>query len=289
VSILDTLEKNRGDVRAILKIPDGGGYFDLSDPAWSKTSVVLSELNFKRIKLYRTEVKANIVSSVFSDCLFDELLSVGHFWSADNKWKDCVYTRCHFEDAICPQNYFERCTFTDLHLIGSTIYETVFRECTFVDAHFEGVAVERSRNTRKPYAELELFDSCVVFERCRFERPEFSKCRFHDVAFIDCEIVDPVNNNSDFSGVKGFPIWWDDAVGIDPFVAFLEEVLTMIEKKLGKESRAYLRMLDYQQRYLLGATKSKDYSLCLYEGDVPDSELKKIENWLEKIERRYGW
>jgi len=260
----------------------------LRDPEWSAMLVVLSDLEFNRVELSDTRIDVNVVRSQFRDSEFSQITSRAHFWGAANTWSGCRFKEVRLEDAICPQNRFEHCSFEGFEFIGSNAYETVFSHCTFKNVRFEGFSAKKS-TSRKLVRELADTGASVLFVDCSFDDATFYKCRFANVAFVNTAVSRHSVKASDFSGAIGRPQWWKDDETGDPFVAFLDEVLEMIRRRLGAQSVSFGRLQSYRQDYIDGRTTSKDYSKPLYEPGVPNSELDVIEDALEPIERKFGW
>jgi uncharacterized protein YjbI with pentapeptide repeats len=284
---LSDLAARRGDVLSILSLqPGADGLADLSHLDWAKAIVVLRGLTFRKVKLENTEVRPNLVECRIEDSLFAELSSCGHFWGAGNHWARCRFSKVSLKEAISPQCIFEDCRFENVAISNYRPCETVFSRCIF-----EGVSVFGMKATppsgMASFNELGQAGSSVVFVACKLRGSTFENCYFDRVGFKGSEFSSIQVRNCDFTGIVSDSRWWEGGRVGDPFLAFLDDVLTLIRAQLGEQSAAVEVMREYRDLYASGRTTSRDYSACLFDGRVCYQDLRKIEDGLHQIETRY--
>lgn len=269
--------------------PASAGVVDVSGFGWGDVLAILADLTFSSMRWSNLELRVDFTRCQFTDCLFEGVWSEGHMWAASNRWERVRFHSTQIRSAVCPLNRFEYCTFEDFKLTGTNAYRTVFRDCTFLDAEITGFRALAGGGDELAW--LEDFDQqkTVVFVRCTFARTRFVRSSFRGVAFEGCSFDHVSVEDCDFRGAIGDLAWIPEGSGVgDPFLAFLGEVLSLIERKLGSRSRAYGVFGEYERRYAGGLTRDKDYSACLYEGGLPDRELDAIEGELAGLEAAAG-
>jgi uncharacterized protein YjbI with pentapeptide repeats len=281
------LENRNGNAAELLGIEREGEIVDLSPLDWERPLIVLRGLMFDHVLLKGVKIRPNLVECRITDSIFADLESRSHFWGAGNVWAHCQFSRVRMQDVIAPQCRFDECTFDDVTLSAFRLCETIFSNCTFNRISFSGMrAKERSYLLSAP--ELDKLGASGGFLRCSFRKPTFENCYFRGVAFNQCSVLEPQISNCDFSGIISDEPWWNHATSCDPFAAFLDEILQLVEKQLGAESSAFVAMKKYIDDYTSGQTNSKDYTACLFDGSVPYADLQKIEKGLEAIELQYS-
>ena len=285
--IIKKLIENKGDVRNIIKInPDDEGFIDISDDDWEKSIDVIESITFNKIKIKNQIISPNFIRCSFYDSKFVELKSDGHFWASSNRWEFCEFKKVELCNVISSLNYFENCSFEDCSLTKYHPYQTLFKKCRFRNFCIEGMKARTIVNKSKRLLELESAKGTLLFLDCIFISPKFFNCFFEGVEFKNCKFENPKVEACSFEGTYSDDIWWQEQE-IDPFVKFIMEILKFIEKKFGKESASFKTFYNYYIDYTTGRTKSRDYSECLYNGNVPENELDEIENELDKIELRF--
>lgn len=280
------LQNRTGDAVELMALTRAGdGVADLGCLDWQGALIVLRGLAFKKVRLVDVEVRPNFVECVIEDSDFSRLRSYAHFWGAEDHWARCRFTDIELQDVISPQSRFEDCVFKGVRLANYRPCETVFSRCTFIHTTFVGMKTrtatglvrhpELQKGVSTVFANCSL--SCCVFQNCYFDKTEFRESRFIDVKTENC----------DFAGITADHRWWPEGTEGDPFVAFLDEVLEMIRTRLSGQSKAYRAMRKYAENFRSGQTSSRDYSACLFDGQVPYRDLRKIEDGLDEIEAKY--
>ena len=72
-------------------------------------------------------------------------------------------------------------------------------------------------------------------------------------------------------------------------MSYLDQVLAEMALQLGSNSSAVKALTHYRMEYVAGDNKSKDYSACLYGGEVPDRELDAAEDIFDRLGARFGF
>lgn len=257
---------------------------DLGVLDWSMDGIVQS-VTFERAILRGAEIGINFVDCRFVACEFIGVTTRERFWGAGNQWTACRFSDAVLIDVISPNNGFDQCNWTRSTLRGYVGFETRFSECAFEDVMLEGFSAKRSTVRGKPFTKPPEYS--VLFDRCRFVRPVLKNDRFRDIRFDLCEVDSPVIVNCDFTGATGSPQWWSMLRSTDLFEVFLDEVLRRIELRLGSDSVSYARFSGYVREYRSGETTSRDYSKCLFDPSVPESEMEALDEDFDELERRY--
>ena len=287
--MISRLINNSGDVRALLGAPhDAAVPLDISAGDWDATAI-LNGLLFRNIVLQDRRVNVNFVNCTFESTTFRNIeAGEAHLWGARNKWTDCEFDNVVLPTSICPYNSFSYCKFKSLKLIGASAYKTQFESCEFYNLYLESLRVSPDRFENQPLADISKIEPNVKFKSCRFVAPKFYKCTFSNVLFQACTVEKPEISFCNFDDAVCIPKpWWEPYESRDPFVAFLYELLALIERKLGKSGKAYTNLASYKDEYLSGKITNKDYSACLYQTDVPNSEIDAIENDMLKLSRKF--
>lgn len=281
------LENRDGEVADLLGIERIEGVANLSQLDWESPLIVLRGLTFDNVLLQGVKIRPNLVECRISDSCFIEVESYGHFWGAGNNWYRCHFSRIRMEDVIAPQCRFCDCSFDDVCLTGFRMCETVFANCSFNRVTITAMSA-RERRHLQPFPELDKTGASGLFSKCTLEMPCFENCQFDQIAFNGCKVSHPVVSNCNFSGIISDGQWWHNSMSCDLFIAFLDDALKLIEGQLGRHSVAFSSMQRFRDEYVAGRSKSRDYSACLFEGNIPYADLQKIEKGLEKLESRYS-
>jgi len=130
--------------------------------------------------------------------------------------------------------------------------------------------------------------SSLQFVNCEFDCIEFRHCAFSNSAFKNSSFVDAIASECEFANIDSDRQWWPDSAQGDVFVSFLDEVIAEINLKLGPDSSVAKALSDFKTEYVRGDRKSKDYSACLYDGNVSNRELRVVENILDRLGPRFG-
>jgi hypothetical protein len=156
-----------------------------------------------------------------------------------------------------------------------------------MDCVIGGISARRAGDKSLQLPEIVRAGATALFCRCHFDRGSFAGCAFADVGFEKCEVRHTQFINCDFRNVVGPDRWWTQVESGDPFNSFLDTVLNGIEERLGRDSSAFLSLSGFAKEYRLGRTQDKDYSACLYTGDVPEEELDAIQEILDQAESAF--
>lgn len=263
------------------------GVADLSSLQWESSLVVIQRVSLEKVRVCDVDILPDIVTSQITESEFNHISSDAHFWGADNRWNNCTVNACELKNMISPKNLFEGCRFENCSITGYRPYMTLFRRCKFVNCAFRNVTAVPVRRRDWPTAEMATVGSSLQFTDCTFEGSTFRHCRFRDVAFRRCIFANVCVDSCSLEGVNSDVEWWGEVEETDLFLAFLDEAIRQISEQLGSNSVAVCALRRYRNEYAGGATTSKDYSACLYSGDVPDSELDRIEELLDELELQY--
>ena len=280
--VIDKLMGKAGDVLSILDCEPRVGRIDVSDDAWDRRPEILTGLSFRRISLVGKEILVNFARCDFNDSEFVRLSSEHHFWGISNQWQECVFASVDLLRPLSPMNSFVDCHFSASKFVNYRPYQTLFQKCTFEKNEIVGMRAELVLNssTRNP----QLLDRVakVVFKDCTFKDTLFRACFFEGIEFENCRFENTKAQESEFHRIISKDRWWTDQKA-DPFVSFLLKVLEMIRQQCGPASTAYSAVGNYLLDYTSGKNKGRDFSACLYSGNVPDSELDRIEPELTKV------
>lgn len=283
---LHDLVNRTGDAVEMLGLRRGHkGIVSLNDFDWKGAQIVLNGLLFKRVSLEGVDIRPNFVECIIEDSEFRRLRSYAHFWGAANRWLRCQFVDIRLQDVISPQSRFEKCRFEDVRLINYRPCTTVFSQCTFTRSTLFGMKTTiATRHSAQPELDKSLN---AVFSDCFFNDSIFRNCYLKGIGFRRSTFSNVKAENCDFDGVVSDNQWWEPASEGDPFIAFLDEVVEMIGQRLGVSSQAHCAMKAYRDDFVSGRTASRDYSVCLFDGQVPYQDLVKIEDGLDDIEARY--
>lgn len=275
-SLIERLAASRGNAADVVGMPpSSGGMLDLSADDWGGKAALIRNVILERCVLRNTAILADFVDCEFRNCEFEDLTAKQHFWGGGDTWSDCAFRRIELSEAFSPRNRFVECRFEDVTLRGYEPFETVFTRCHFRRLTLDGFRAARvpSRPTAK---ELQGTTAVVLFESCEFDEPSLRKCSFDRVEFRGCRISRPQVDGCDFAGAIADQRWWPDQTRA-PFAVFLDEVLSLIGRRVGTASASYVKWMSYRNDYLAGRTTDMDFSKYLYE-KVPDEELDQYED-----------
>ena len=265
-----------GDADEILCLPrDQEGFLDLSTEPWAETAVVLRGLRFSRLKLKGVEVGSNFVACQFEASVFVEIRSEERFWGADDLWSHCTFRNVNLQGMISPGNKFTDCRFENARLLGFRPFNTVFESCTFENLTLEGY---------RPEGE-------TLFRRCQFKRPQFSGCWFARTRFEDCVVSEPTVRDCVFTGATASPApWWSPQdTESDPFLSFLDSVLTLVVKKLGQDHMLVQRVTAFRVAYVAKTVGPDDFAAMFYQHDVPPKDMRRIDSGVDRLFEKHGF
>jgi hypothetical protein len=129
--------------------------------------------------------------------------------------------------------------------------------------------------------------SSLQFVACKFTHTDFLHCSFADCAFVKSEFDNTAAKASDFTNIRSDLKWWSDSEQCEVFVTFLNEAVGQFAAELGDNSTAVAALSKYRTDYVSGVITSKDYSVCLYNGEVPDKELDVVDRILDRLESQF--
>lgn len=282
--MLEKLLNQTGPVRKLLGISENGKALDLSAFDWEDSFEVVRGVIFNNVEIKGVEISSNFVECKFVDCSFDTIDSNGHFSAAGNSWYDCKFNKVKITDMIAPQSRFVGCKFKNSEFLGMALCQTLFDSCDFSNCSISGIKSHRVGNKSLMIPELTDIQAYALFRNCRFDDSLFKGCQFSDIRFEQCETNNLEFVGCDFKNTLGPDKWWHSIKSSDPFDEFLKTIIEQIEIKLGDQSRALYRLSEFAKQYRESEFKNKDYSACLYEGDVSDEELDAIDEILENAE-----
>lgn len=289
VTIIDILSSGLENARQWLaENKANDGYVDISHSDWESSLAVINGVELDKVRLACRAVYPNFVNSKITDSEFSNLTTDGHFWGGGNEWQGCLFSSCLLRSVISPQNLFVDCIFKDVDFDGYVACETLFASCRFLNCKFESLRTKPKRSTRWAISQMAALGSSLQFVGCQFDQPTFSHCIFTDTAFKNSNIVDPVAKECDFTNINSDRKWWPDSAQSDVFVSYLNRVIAEILAQLGPNSSAAKALSTYKVAYVRGDNKSKDYSACLYEGNVSDRELEVVEDIFDRLGPRFG-
>ena len=284
---IEHLLHRQGPVRELLGILDDGRVLDLSGLKWSSAGIVNGVI-FQRVRIANTRFRPDLVECVLEDSVFSGIRSEHHFSGAGNLWRNCVFQDLNALGLIAPQNRFLDCQFENLTLRGPVLCQTYFENCSFVGCTIQGMSTARVGDKTKQLPDLVKSGGTVLFRDCVFKRSLFNGCSFSHVVFEDCQLDETRCIECDFRDAFGRDAWLKQMESGDPFKMFLREILHGVEQRLGRESQAYRALAEYAEGYLSGENPSKDYSACLFTGEVPDDELDAIETVFDEAEYTFS-
>lgn len=225
-------------------------------------------------------------SCVFDSCDFLKLRSDAHLWGNDNRWTRCTFREVALRDVASPGNRFESCGFERVSLVNYQVSATVFEGCNFLESVISGLRGRPSAASGFSQRHTREQMPAVEFLRCEFRNVVFRESYFENVRFQDCRFPLAVAIDCNFDGVTSDLEWWG-AQGADPFVAFLRRLLEAVESELGPNGTALAVLGRYVEAYVSGATQSRDFSSCLYEGEIPNHELDIVEDVVARLIRTH--
>lgn len=283
--IIQELASGPFNVESVLAVYRGAdGFADLSGANWRGSLVVIKGLEFNRIRLEDCEIKPNFVECTFSDSHFIRVFTDNHFWGSNCRWSQCTFLECELKNLRSPGFVFENCVFERTRIDDYRAYETVFKSCTFLECEFRLVrAVTGTWSTGRKSS-----DPNLEFEACSFQGASFVNCNFNQVAFRNCSFDQPRMKDCSFTGVQADSRWWPQEANVDLFVAFLDELIPILAKRIGTQSRSVGILNSFRESYVSGTNSSRDYSAGLYGGSVPDDELDIVEEILDDVAPRFG-
>ena len=249
---------------------------------------MIDGVELARVRLTGRTIFPNVVNSKIIESEFSTVTTDGHFWGGGNTWLRSSISVSVLRAVISPQNLFVDCTFNDVVFDGYLACETLFQSCQFLNCKFKSLRTKPKRSNRWSISEMAGLGSSLQFVSCEFDRSEFHRCVFSDSAFQNSNLVGVTASECDFTNINSDRKWWSDAAQSDVFVAYLNEVLAEIALQLGPNSSAEKALSTYKVGYVQGDNKSKDYSACLYDGDVPDRELEVVEKIFDQLGPRHG-
>jgi uncharacterized protein YjbI with pentapeptide repeats len=129
----------------------------------------------------------------------------------------------------------------------------------------------------------------LQFAKCQFDHAEFRYCVFANSAFSENIINEPVVTECDFTNTKADAQWWPATAQTDVFVSYLNLLIAEILGTLGPKSVAAGALSIYRNGYTSGENASKDYSACLYNGDVSNQELDVVEDIINRIGPQFDY
>lgn len=284
--IFETLVGREGDVRALLGLDDKLGSVDLSGIDWASRPVTLKKLVFRDVFFADLTMGVDFDSCVFESCHFLKVKSESHLWGVDNRWVECKFSEIQLRDVASPGNRFEGCEFDELSLVNYQVATTVFERCRFSESLVSGLRglLGAGEGSLRHYEEKEA--PSADFRHCEFENVVFRESYFENVSFGECRFQRTVAIDCDFSGVSSDVLWWA-AQEADPFASFLVRLLAAVESELGPSCAATVALRRYVDAFVSGVTVSRDFSACLYKGNIPDHELDIVEDVVAKLIRTH--
>jgi len=272
---------------------------DISDDRWGETTGVLRGLLFENVILKDTKVRPTFVECQFHGCQFSNVGSAGRFWGALNLWTDCSFSGVEISAAISPQNRFQGCVFSDVYLKRYEPSETAFVSCEFDRLKIEALRAKpnmRNRNIRRrirdawEFPEIDLMDDqgvSVLFDRCRFESPEFRNCRFAHVRFSRSRVESPQVVDSEFSGASSESPWWDETGGGDVDEAYKNALIEAVEGELGRDSWTFGKLQECGAQYR-GRDFRMKWSGMVIDAGIPDAEYDALERIIDRLRDRFA-
>ncbi|MGC3969728.1 MAG: hypothetical protein QM775_21070 [Pirellulales bacterium] len=289
VTIIDILSSGRENAHLWLSENRASdGYADISNSDWETSLAVIDGVELDRVRLTGRTIFPNVVNSKIIESEFSTVTTDGHFWGGGNMWQRSSFSASLLRSVISPQNLFVDCIFKDVVFDGYVACETLFESCQFLNCKFESLRTKPKRNNRWAISQMAGLGSSLQFVSCEFDRSEFHHCVFSDSAFKSSKLVGITASECDFTNINSDCKWWSDSAQGDVFVSYLNEVLAEITLQLGPNSSAAKALSTYKVGYVQGDNKSKDYSACLYDGNVPDRELEVVEDIFDQLGPRYG-
>jgi len=289
-TIIDILASGRDNAkRWLAENKTDDGYADISDSNWETSLAVIDGIELDKVRLCDRTIFPNFVNSKITRSEFRSLTTDGHFWGGGNEWNGCSFSTSILQSVISPQNLFVDCTFQDIVFEGYIACETLFESCRFLNCKFDSLRTKPRRSSRWTISRMANHGSSLQFVGCEFVQTTFLHCVFADAAFQNNRLTDSIAIECDFTGVNSDCPWWSESAQSDLFVSYLDQVLAGMALQLGSNSSAVKALTHYRMEYVAGDNKSKDYSACLYGGDVPDRELDAAEEIIDRLGARFGF
>lgn len=269
------LVHNRGDVGRILALPrDDDGYLDLSGEAWGDASLVLTGLDFIRLRLADVNISPNFVNCRFEDCVFERVRSDQRFWGANDTWTRCTFRDTKLRGMIAPENRFVECNFERVKLIAFTPFSTIFDECRLQEVTFEGFKASGD----------------TAFRQCSLTQPVLKNCDFALTRFENCDVRGPSIENSTFAGAISTPTeWWCPGDSTpDPFRRLVLDVLDLVRTQLGENHQLVQRVQAFLARYDAKQATNLELGETIFQPDIPPRDLRRIEKKFFKLLEEHG-
>lgn len=286
--MIERLQSSPDDAaRWIDTLRGADGVADLSSLEWRTSAIVLNELRLEKIRIRGVTILPDIVWSEIRECEFGRVSTDAGFWGGGNDWTRCEFGDCRLNDCISPQNRFRDCRFHKCAIVGYHPCETLFQRCEFVSCHFVNLMAIPRRGWKWDVAEMEKIGTSLQFIECSFGSTTFTNCAFGDVAFRQCTFQDPVVTSCNFQGVDSDVHWWGDAPDADLFVAFLDEAIREIKRKVSPDAKSAEALARFRKEYVEANSKNKDYSECLDSDEIAYEEAIRVNEVLNAIEPRY--
>jgi uncharacterized protein YjbI with pentapeptide repeats len=287
-TIIDILSSGRENaLKWLANNRRGDGFADISGGDWESSLAVIDGVELERVCLSNRVILPNLINSKINDSEFVNLTTDGHFWGGGNEWYRCSFSTSLLRSVISPQNLFVGCVFKQTVFDGYVPCETLFESCRFLSCKFESLRPKPKRRARWAISQMAQLGASLQFIGCEFDHTEFRRCVFADSAFKSSHFIDPMATECDFTGINSESRWWPDSAQSDVFVSYLDQLIAELILTLGPTSCAVKALVIYKEDYVRGDNKSKDYSACLYGGDVPDSELDVVEDIFDRLGSRF--
>lgn len=278
---VDKLISAAGNARNILGLRHAG-VVEWCDSTELARCEVVRGVQFDAFAVSKSEVGLDFVKCEFRQCVFKDLTTDGHLWSAEDRWSDCIFEQCNLRRMIAPVNTFERCRFENVSVVNFRPHQTLFSDCSFSGFTIEGLKSHLISNSQIRNRDLISHEGQLFFQNCRFTGVSFRQSYFRGVVFRGCSFESTESSGCDFDGVISDVAWWT-VQKIDPFSVFLCKALDLIRLKCGLDSAAYREFESYMTDYSSGRTSSKDFSACLYNDRVPYADTQRIITDLRKL------
>jgi uncharacterized protein YjbI with pentapeptide repeats len=281
-AMIERLVNTSGNLRDILEL-SAVGPVDLSSMDWGEQFVVIRGIQLDSVTIADSRVAANFVECKFDGCVFEEVVSDGHFSGAGNEWNSCRFKNCKLSDLIAPQSRFTSCEFDEVEIDGFRLCQTVFNDCSFQSVSIRGLTTRKIGDRSLQLPETVAKGASALFRNCEFNHSDFTGCKFNDVCFEDCKVAETEFKSCSFEDVISRDEWLRNVQSSDPFITFLDAAISGIRAKLGSDCESVRALEKYKTTYVSTQSKSKDYSEVLYDGNVPDKELDVVEKILDKV------
>lgn len=279
-----------GNAADLLRLPRGpDGFLDISKDDWSKAEEIIHDVEFDRVRLVDVQVEVTFTRCKFRECEFRQLRSNDSLWGNTCQWERCSFDAVTLSNPLSPMNVFRECRFHGVSLTAYLAYQTLFQGCTFIDLSVEGLRVNTVKNSVNFLPELQAKTSSLMFEACRFVRPQFSKCYFNGVGFARCQIEEPQVIACDFSGADADAPWWQPQDQGDPYFAVLSELVPAVERAMGVDHPSANALRAYAKRYRENPSIGKDFSSYVFSKEAVRSsaELRRLSSAIDRVMERF--